>query len=720
MAVPFKASHDLLDVGAEIVFEGAAGTVFQVRPEGYLIYRNPVEGEAEAGVVDRPPLLPHDKAIRASAFGRLVVVRRTSAATPIENALPRVHRTAKEIKRMHFRKAHCQAASDLCERGMAMTRAAFAANQDRIALGAGDLLVAWERQAAGGRRKRAGARTGIVVERLPETNRNGRRVYDWYRDWMERGDEALFDAYRDCGGADHHCLETAALTRRIVDTRLDMERPSIASIVESVQAAVDVENDRRAADPDLAQDPLTMPGRDYVRDLIDEIAPIEHAIRRRGLKVAYKDVHSVGFGLTTTRILERVEIDEYTCDLMVILEAVGLLKRLPDVVREEWRLDGGTRRVTISAAIDVHSRCLVGLKIVPEGADDPLRDTIEMIYLDKRSVSDALGCVSSWHQGGRPSTIVLDRGAKYVTQEAYDLLARLGITNLGAPAGKPWLRAFIERLFGTLHRSFLVRFPGRTFSNVVAKGENDAAARAAMTFETFLGWLARWIVDDYHRAPHSGLGARTPMDVWDESAARHRPQSLTDREMRLAFGTRLTRVVGRRGIEISPVTYNDDAFAAVCHQERLREVEVAFWQRTAGAIEVRIDRDRWQTVTTTEPEWMGCDFTDMLRVRQERNERRGRRDLVRSKFIVEADAEAYRLKALNAIAAPSFSAADVARLTEDFTRHQANAGRDYDRAPSGGLFDDEVTGTDPGVLSSDAPHHRTGTRRRPGRTDIME
>ena len=314
----------------------------------------------------------------------------------------------------------------------------------------------------------------------------------------------------------------------------------------------------------------------------------------------------------------------------------------------------------------------------------------------------------------------IERGAKYVTQEAYDLRARLGIMNPGAPAGKPWLRAFIEHLFRTLHRSFLVRFPGRTFSNVVLKGENDAAARAAMTFETFLGWLARWIVDDYHRAPHSGLGERTPMEMWDASAAQHRPQSLTDREMRLAFGTRLKRVVGRRGIEISPVTYNDDAFAAVCHQERLREVEVAFWQRSVGAIEVRIDRDRWQTVTATEAGWMGCDFTDMLRVRQERNERRRWRDPVRSAFIVEADADAYRLKALNTIAAPSFLAADVARLTEDFTRHQANAGRDYDRAPSADLFDDEVTGADPAVPPSDTPSPRTGTRRRPGRTNSME
>lgn len=142
MVVPFRDSHDLLDVGAEIVFEGAPGAVFQVRPEGYLIYWTPVEGEAKAGPDDRLPLLTREAAIRASAFGRLTVTRRAGPASTGAIIVPRERRTAKEMKRMHFRKAHCQAAWDLHEHGMPETRAAFAENQDRIALGAGNLLVA--------------------------------------------------------------------------------------------------------------------------------------------------------------------------------------------------------------------------------------------------------------------------------------------------------------------------------------------------------------------------------------------------------------------------------------------------------------------------------------------------------------------------------------------------------------------------------------------------
>ena len=91
-----------------------------------------------------------------------------------------------------------------------------------------------------------------------------------------------------------------------------------------------------------------------------------------------------------------------------------------------------------------------------------------------------------WPMGGAAEAIVFDRGDKYITDDAYDILADLGITNLGAPAGKPWLKPYIERVFRTVHSDLLLRFSGRAFSNVVERGENDAGARATLTLEACL------------------------------------------------------------------------------------------------------------------------------------------------------------------------------------------------------------------------------------------
>ena len=85
-----------------------------------------------------------------------------------------------------------------------------------------------------------------------------------------------------------------------------------------------------------------------------------------------------------------------------------------------------------------------------------------------------------------------------MSDEIYVRLAAAGITNMAVPAGKPFLKPWIERFFATMGKKFLQQFTGRTFGNVVLKGENDPAKRATLTLDEFLAWLVRWIVDVHH------------------------------------------------------------------------------------------------------------------------------------------------------------------------------------------------------------------------------
>lgn len=70
-------------------------------------------------------------------------------------------------------------------------------------------------------------------------------------------------------------------------------------------------------------------------------------------------------------------------------------------------------------------------------------------------------------------------------------------------------------MFGTFATKLIPRLSGRTFSNTVERGDYDSVARAALNPEEFCSVLVRYIVDVYHRSPHSGLDGETPLDCWN-------------------------------------------------------------------------------------------------------------------------------------------------------------------------------------------------------------
>lgn len=87
---------------------------------------------------------------------------------------------------------------------------------------------------------------------------------------------------------------------------------------------------------------LNVSGYDAVWNAINEIAPLDHKIRTRGLKIAYQDMH--GIGIETTRALQRVEVDEYSMDLMVLFQKTGILELLSEDFVRALGLDGSARR----------------------------------------------------------------------------------------------------------------------------------------------------------------------------------------------------------------------------------------------------------------------------------------------------------------------------------------------------------------------------------------
>lgn len=701
MAAPFKkVVKVLLEKDCDFKIGVREGRVIELRPEGYLVFWEPWTnsdtGECHESTAS---VLTYDAVVTENNYGTLKILRRPLAKPVDPKRVRRSARLLVEVARQRFRKQYVLAIQEMLDSDeLKPVRDDFCAKI--IPIVAKGMQRYQEYLAAQSIRetKRGGAKAQKAkreVERAVEFHhgfKNGQTMWKWYWQWRIDGDDGLFDSYRNGGKYKRHDDATDAFILRVLNTLWDQERQTIKSFVEGVQAALGAENERRNRLP-VPTGKMRKVGYDYILGVIKENAPLDHKIRKHGWDKAYKDLHTLGMGIEIYRALQRVEIDEYTVDLFVLMEGTGLFDHLPASIKQILQLDGRARRVTLSAAIDVHTRCFLALQIVPEGIESPLRHTLEMIYTDKGPIADAAGAKFGWPMAGAPECTVLDRGSAYITDDAYDVLASLGITNFGAPAGKPWLKPFIERVFRTIHSDLLQRFSGRAFSNVVDRGDNDPAARASLTLEAFLAWLVRWTVDAYHTKKHSALGM-SPKQAWENATRECEPRSLCSDEMREAFGIKLRRKLSRGGLRVCHVDYQADAVMEEFLESGAEYFEISRWHGDIGTVGVRCDDGDWATVPARDTMWIGKTDTDLRVWLQERAATNEDEYTARRDFIIDVNKESFRLKQLMGLISLPTTPPELVKDVERFMRHADTAERRHAAGPYRALLDDLDDGTD--------------------------
>lgn len=695
MAAPFKKQIKvLLEKDCEFQIGIRKGRVLELRREGYLAFWEEwTDPETDEWHESNAGIISYEAIVSENSHGKLKILKRPMAKHVDPTRTRRSERVAVEIARQRFRKQYVLAIQDMLDKGeIEPTRDDFGAKIVKIVKKGNERYQEYLAAQSIRDTKRGGSKVKISKaerERTVEFHqgfKSGHTMWKWYWQWRADGDDGLFDRYRNCGKYQRYNDATDAFIVRVLNTLWDEERITIKSCVESVRAAIDAENDRREW-LSVPAPKIRMVGYDYILRVIKEHAPLDHAIRKRGWDKAYKDMHALGMGIETFRALERVEIDEYTVDLFVLMESTGLFDHLPESIKQLIGLNGSACRVTLSAAIDVHTRCLLALQIVPSGLKSPLTQTLEMIYMDKSPIADAAGAKFGWPMAGAPEAIVFDRGSAYITDDAYDILASLGITNLGAPAGKPWLKPFIERVFRTIHSDLLLRFSGRAFSNVVERGENDSAKRATLTLEAFLGWLVRWTVDAYHTHRHAALGM-SPAQAWAKATKECAPRFLTSEEMREVFGVRKRRKLSRKGLLVDQIYYQTDELMKQYLNRNVDEVEVLRWDGDIGAISVRADDGPWTSVTACDPVWIDKTDTDLqVWLAEYANEDEAER-IARRNFINNANSDSFRLKRLAGLISLPKTAADMNRDVERFTRFADTAERRHAAGEYRDLLDD--------------------------------
>ncbi|RAP40405.1 hypothetical protein BYZ73_15100 [Rhodovulum viride] len=428
---------------------------------------------------------------------------------------------------------------------------------------------------------------------------SARSLRRWLKSYEGHGVSGLVDAmakrgHRGCSFR----IEEMALLMAAARKYLNINRPTIQVVYEEM---VNAFADRNADRARKGLSRLIVPSKATLRRTIHGFGPFVIVAARYGEDAARKRFRPVTNGLPLTRPLQRVEMDEWTIDIMAILTSTGLWDVLTHDEKQMLGLDGSIGRWKLTVAICATTRCIVGFAISAEAKGSAALQVLHMITRDKGGWADAVGALSLWDMMGLPEHIVTDGGSAFRSALFRHACANLGITTERAIAGVPELRARIERLFRTMSISLMARLTGRTFGSVVEKGDADPTKTAALTIEDLLFAITRWTVDYYHNAPHRGLNYRSPREVWHELEAKWGVRPAPDMTTRrLVFGNTTVRKLSKEGIRLFGIHYHSEDLAESLCQNPIRDMEIRWLPEDIGAIMVCVG-GVWKEVPATRP-----------------------------------------------------------------------------------------------------------------------
>ena len=158
------------------------------------------------------------------------------------------------------------------------------------------------------------------------------------------------------------------------------------------------------------------------------------------------------------------------------------------------------------------------------------------------------------------------------------------------------MRGVIERSFRTDTEYFYSKFPGRTFKDVVEKGEYESEANIVVTITELAKLMVRYFVDIYHNTPHSGLGGDTPLNRWRTGVERYGIVPPPNRDvMRHIFSTAVECRIGNRGVRIAGLYYQSAALQDARRDAGSKPVLVRVDTDDLGHVSVKTTKG-WITV----------------------------------------------------------------------------------------------------------------------------
>ncbi len=321
------------------------------------------------------------------------------------------------------------------------------------------------------------------------------------------------------------------IIRELLQKRyLTKQKPSLAALYHEVNKACKAQK-------------LPVPARNTVSRRIASLDPLIISRRREGQN-ASRGLHGAG-GVppAVTRPLEQVQIDHTIIDLIVVDE----LDRQP------------IGRPYLTLAIDVYTRCLVGMVVTLEAPSAvSVGLCLAHVVCDKRPWLEGIGVTVDWPMSGKPKQLYLDNGAEFKSEALRRGCEQHGIQLDYRPLGQPHYGGIVERIIGTAMQMIHDELPGTTFSNPAQRGEYDSEKRAALTLRELERWLVL-AVGHYHGSVHGTL-RQPPAACWAEAVADAGVPAVVTRATAFLvdFLPVIRRSLGRSGFLLDHIHYYAD------------------------------------------------------------------------------------------------------------------------------------------------------------------
>jgi putative transposase len=159
--------------------------------------------------------------------------------------------------------------------------------------------------------------------------------------------------------------------------------------------------------------------------------------------------------------MELVQVDHTQSDLIVVDEH----RREP--IGRPW----------ITVAIDVASRCVVGIYIAIRPSAATVALLLTRVALPKSDWLASIGVDTQWPMHGLPKALHLDNAAEFRSRALRSGGSQYGIDLIYRPVGPPHFGGHVERLNRTLMER-LRGLPGATGSSTLRGGRKDSQKSA--------------------------------------------------------------------------------------------------------------------------------------------------------------------------------------------------------------------------------------------------
>ena len=243
-------------------------------------------------------------------------------------------------------------------------------------------------------------------------------------------------------------------------------------------------------------------------------APSERTFRRR-LKNISKRQELGGRMYTSERKSKHSpKTQHFTTDVPMALVQIDHTKLNAIIISS---IDGGILgRVIFTVITDIHTRLVLGFHVGLYGPDhESVSLGLAHACFDKAQYLTDLGLVGLWANLGLPEVLHMDNAKEFKSKVIIHGCGEYGIERRYRPVAVPHYGGHVEAMVKTLNEN-LRNIPGATFANIKERGDYPSEKLACFTLPLIEKHIANFIVNYYHKTPHSKLGI-SPMQKYQHA-----------------------------------------------------------------------------------------------------------------------------------------------------------------------------------------------------------